>query len=205
MTHLELLHADRYNDPVVREHLDVVIPQLVRLLGILDRTRGYAIAAINIRVPVDVGQSLRSIAALFEHYYRASGVHIRLDIPSGLPRVFGSAAQLQQVWVNYMQNGFDAIRRTGTDGKIRIKALADNTLHTAIVEITDDGAGMDPATLKLLNEGRQPAGSRWIGTTEAARIVAEHGGTVKVFSEMGKGTTVRVTLPTAPEDDNSGL
>ena len=205
MAHLELLLADRRSDPVVREHLDVIIPQLIRLLSILDRTRGYAIAAIDARSPVDVGETLRAVVALLQYHYRAGGVQIALDVAERLPKVVGNAAHLQQAWVNYLRNSFNAIRRKGTEGNIRINAMADKLLRRVAVDITDDGAGMDADTLKLLNEGRRPGGVRWIGTAEAARIVAEHGGTVDVFSAPGRGTTVRVALPAAPHGENSSF
>jgi signal transduction histidine kinase len=200
VAHLDLLRTDRIDDPVVTRHLNVVIPQLERVSAILDRARGFVRSSSGRVTRLDIGESLRTVAALLEYHYRTSDVAIELEIPRGLPPFMGAPGRLQQAWLNYLNNAFEALcRKEPRGGRIRIKARHNKKLREVTVEIADTGVGMDRETLASLrrsSSGRSDAGgAAGIGTRESARIIAEHGGSVDVTSTPGKGTTVRVTLP----------
>lgn len=202
VAHLDVLRQDRPDDPVVTEHLDVVIPQLERLAAILDRARSFTRTPDKVPARVDLGESLRAIAALVEYHYHTNDVSIELDIQQGLPPVLGHPGPLQQVWLNYLNNAFQALcRKESRGGSIRVKARYSPKLRQITVEITDEGVGMDVRTLKLLKDlsaGRRGApGTSGIGMRESARIITEHKGSVDITSRPGRGTTVRITLPAA--------
>jgi len=202
LAHLEVLRLDRGGDPVVAEHLDVLIPEVGRLAAILAGAKTFARDSSEAAVPLDVAESLRGVAALLSHHYHASGVGLDLEISPDLPPVLASPAELQQVWLNYLNNAFHAVLRKKTaDGAIRIRARHEEPSRQVVVEIIDNGTGMDAKVLKCVRESAVPGGSRTgrtcIGTREAARILRRHGGSVDISSVLHKGTTVRVTLPAA--------
>ena len=196
LAHLEVLRMDRGDDPVVAGHVDALIPQVDRLAAILKATRTLAEASADAAHPADVGRSLGAVVALVRHQYRAGGVEFQVEIPQDLPSIHGSEAALQQVWLNYFHNAFGAMcAKDPPGGCLRVKAFHNKNLRQIVVEISDDGVGMDVDTLRSLTAPGRPAQMPGIGTREAARIIAELKGRTYFTSEPGRGTAVRVTLP----------
>jgi len=200
LAHLDVLRMERSEDPVVAEHLKSVMPQLTRLSGLLDSARTYTRASFEAEGAVDVAKGLHALASLLKHHYHAHNVELELTVPRELPPVRGSSSRLQQVWLNYLNNAFNAVcRKVPPSGRILVKVKHIRKLRRLVVEIIDDGVGMDAETLASLRASWRhgAAGPAGIGTREAARIIEEHNGSVDISSAPGEGTTVRVTLPTA--------
>jgi len=210
LAHLDVLRLDRGGDPLVASHLKVLIPQVHRLAGILDAAWTFARAPGEGVEAVDVGENINVVVELVSYHYRPSGVEFELDIPEALQRVTANPQRLQQVWLNYFNNAFHAIRTKGPEGgKIRVKARHESDLRRLSVEIADTGAGMDEKTLALVREislrGGESAGTFATGLRESARILAEHGGGFEITSEPGVGTTVRVHLSCAEVQDRPSV
>ena len=111
-----------------------------------------------------------------------------------LPIVYGDASRLRQVFINVIDN---AIKYTNSGGKVSIEAFAEK--GNVIVLISDTGVGISPEDLPKVktkfykaNQTRRGSG---IGLAVADEIVAMHGGSLMINSELGKGTTVRISLP----------
>jgi signal transduction histidine kinase len=200
MAHLEILSSKRGDDPVVAEHLSVLIPQLSRLTQIVDRARSLTRPKDDETDPVDVCDTLRAAVSLVEYHYRTYNVTCALDCSEDVPPILGNANRLQQAWINYFNNAFEAIRRKDiVDGRIRIRVRLQFQLCRVTVEIADNGVGMDEEMVQLANSAadRQAQASRrlGLGLREAARVIAEHRGSVQISSTVGKGTTVRAAFP----------
>jgi signal transduction histidine kinase len=126
----------------------------------------------------------------------------KLDIArvySGTPSVDGYPGQLNQCFFNLLLNAVEAAR---SEIWVVLRALADGGVELII---SDDGEG-----ISLEDQERifQPffttkTRSAGLGLTVSRGIVERHGGTLKVFSEPGRGATVRLTLPpAAPAPEN---
>jgi len=113
------------------------------------------------------------------------------------PRVFGNSGQLQQVFTNLLINARDA---TPNGGSIKITTIPTDE-HSVMVEVSDSGTGIAPEnvakiydpfyTTKGVGEGTG------LGLAVSYGIVQEHSGHISVQSVPGRGTTFRITLPTA--------
>ena len=115
------------------------------------------------------------------------------------PFVNGSEARLGQVFLNLIVNAAQAIPEGNSDKNvIRVVSRTDET-GAAVVEIIDSGAGIKPEDIPNLFTPfftTKPAGiGTGLGLPICQRIVAQMGGAIRVESELGKGTTFRVTLP----------
>jgi len=160
----------------------------------------------EIETAVDLRRVLESSLriALNEVRHRARVVINAEEIPP----VIGNGARLGQVFLNLLVNAAHAIRDAIEDGRtegheIQITARQDEDRVT--VEIRDTGRGMTPDTLKELFTPfftTKPAGAGLgLGLSICHRIVAKHQGSISAESELGKGTTFRVTLRAfRPED-----
>jgi signal transduction histidine kinase/CheY-like chemotaxis protein len=130
---------------------------------------------------------------------REASARMTVELKANRSVVRGDNTRLQQVFWNLLNN---AIKFTGTDGMISVRSFdVDGHVH---VEVTDTGAGIDPAVLpKLFNAfeqgeargGKQLAGLG-LGLVISRRLVEAHGGTITAASAgRGRGATFTVRLP----------
>jgi PAS domain S-box-containing protein len=162
--------------------------------------------------PVDLGDLIAESAALLEPVLPAE-VGLRTEIAPGLPAVAGDPGQLRQVLLNLVGNARDAL--AGRGGTIVVRALAVDVDEAqasvlqlrervelgpaVLLEVEDDGPGMDAATRARLLEPfftTKPQG-RGLGLASVVGIVRRHRGGLEVDSNPGRGTIFRILLPLA--------
>ena len=145
--------------------------------------------------PVDVQRGVRDTFTLLASKARAKDADISTEIPADLPRVQAEGAELNQVWMNLIDNALDAISQGG-----HVSVTAGVERERVVVRISDDGAGIpaeilgrvfDPFfTTKGVGKGTG------LGLDIVRRIVQRHEGDVEVESRPGH-TQFRVSLPLA--------
>lgn len=195
----------------------VVIEQEVERMGNLvahllefSRRSGQQISTVDVREEID------NTLELVHYRFHKHGVSVVKDFPSNLPRIHADRSQLRQVFLNVFTNAIDAMRETGGTLTLRVqkaesrkqKAESSGPLPSAacplpsvLIEISDTGAGIPPEHLAKVMEPfftTKPEGQgTGLGLPICRRIVQEHHGAFEIDSEVGKGTTVRITLPVA--------
>ena len=126
----------------------------------------------------------------------AATVHVD---DAGAPDVHASAGQLEQVVVNLVTNAAHAIPE-GRRGLVSVRILP-TPQGGAALEVEDDGAGIDPATLEHIFDPffttRAVGQGMGLGLPVSHAIVTAHGGTLTVTSRPGAGSTFRIELPAA--------
>ena len=124
--------------------------------------------------------------------------NIILDLSGDLPPATVNSVGLQQVIVNLIMNANDAIGE-GKKGNIRISTALGETKDYIVIKVSDDGSGMDKATMRRIFDPffttKRNLGGTGLGLSIAYRIVKEHHGEIEVQSEPGKGTTFTVEIP----------
>ena len=143
---------------------------------------------------VDLHEGLDSTIRLLSQYYGAGRVALERDYDAALPPVDCYAGQLNQVWMNLLVNAAQAV---GDAGVVRVTTRREN--ETAIVTIKDTGRGIAPEHLKKIFDPfftTKPVGEgTGLGLSITYGIVERHGGTIKVESRAGHGTTFTVAIP----------
>jgi len=120
------------------------------------------------------------------------------EYDESLPLVLCFQSQLGQVFINLLYN---AVQAVGKEGRITLR-----TYHTAksiVVEVRDNGEGMEPAVRQRLFEPFFTTKSRdvgiGLGLLISKKIVERHGGSIEVQSAVGSGSTFRILLPVNAE------
>jgi signal transduction histidine kinase len=151
------------------------------------------------RKPFALVPMLMALAADFRTVLASHGQTLAVDLPDDLtPRVFGDADRLRQAVANLLNN---AHKFTPRGGHVTLRARCDG--REAHVEVEDDGVGIPRNALDHVFErffqlgrehgpGLKGAG---LGLAIVRHIVERHAGTIVVHSEVGRGSTFRVSLP----------
>ncbi len=123
---------------------------------------------------------------------------MRLEVAPRLPRVRGDSARLKQVVLNLVQN---AIAATESAGEVTLAAAATDEGGVKLT-VRDTGTGIAAAVLPRIFEENftTRAGGHGLGLPIAKKIVEEHGGSLRVETEHGRGSTFTVWLRVATED-----
>ncbi|MES1166292.1 MAG: ATP-binding protein [Verrucomicrobiota bacterium] len=148
-------------------------------------------APLNPR-PVDVGALLASTAGLIGPEAEAARVGLAIEAAADLPAVAGDAERLRQVLLNLIRNALEAMQDRG--GHLTLRGRRDGA--TLEIDVEDDGPGFSndlPVFDAFFTTKDQGTG---LGLSLAHRIVADHGGTIRVASRPGR-TCFTFALPVA--------
>jgi len=121
-----------------------------------------------------------------------------LEIPPALPSVLGDRIHLQQVLVNLLVNGMDAVEKCAEpDRRISVRARQ-LTAITVEIAVSDAGVGVPPGNLKQVFDAFHTTkkGGLGLGLAICRSIVVAHGGVIAIENNLDRGATVRFTLPT---------
>jgi len=146
--------------------------------------------------PVSLNDVIEEAVVFCEHIVREAGVEVSCDYGEQLPAVSAVAGQLHQVFVNLITNACNAAPEEG--GVVRLSTRLHG--HDRIqVEVHDNGVGIQPAELSRVFEPffstRRKGKGTGLGLSIVKNIVEEHRGSIEIKSELGKGTTVLITVP----------
>ena len=148
----------------------------------------------------DPNQALKEILELMLPRAREYGIRLVLETDDTLPKVWLDAEQIHRCLLNLVTNAIDACAEIGSErheGEVVLRSSrnGDGALEYLI---SDNGCGMDEETqAKVFHRFFSTKGSRGtgLGLMISKKIIDEHGGTIEMQSEQGKGTRFRVRLP----------
>jgi two-component system sensor histidine kinase BaeS len=181
--------------PTDREHLQSLYAEIGRLRNILEGIEELSQAeasSLTLRKQdIELAPFLNSIIDRFGKVFRDKGVSIDLVSDSGL-RVSADPDKLSQVVINLLSN---SLKATQKGGKVRVKAAKGE--RGIVLEVTDNGVGIEPADLPYIFERfyRGAGGGLGLGLTIVKELVEAHGGKVSAASQYGRGSTFTVLLP----------
>lgn len=173
--------------------LNTVQKETARLRDTLDDFLRFAGRMELVRKPVELNGMLEELLDFYAPQAQLQRVALRLRHSEGELVVAVDERLLKQAVLNLMINALQAMPESG--GEIILSARQED--DRAIVDVIDTGRGMDAATVSRIFEAyystkRTGTG---LGLAIAYRIIREHGGTITVTSEPGKGSDFRITLP----------
>ena len=195
--HLQLMERELKSLPAakasrLRKDLGVAREEIVRL----DRIINQFLRAIRPTQPdlqrTAVNDIVTESLALLEREIKDRDILIEMELADDLPQCLADRAQLQQAFYNLIKNALQAMRAGGIL-RIRTEAGPD---HVAI-SFMDTGHGIAPEHIGRVFEPyfTTKSNGTGLGLMIVQRIVREHGGTLDVESDTGRGTTVRLKLP----------
>jgi two-component system, NtrC family, sensor kinase len=190
--HVQLLRARTVDDKVI-QRLDVIGGQIERITRIvrsmLDATRRPQLKLEFFDVNGLLGQTLEAA----QPSLAARKVALTLRMAEVPLHIKGDADQLQQVFINLINNSLDAMPQGGS-----LKVSSESAGNRVIIGLTDDGEGIDKDKIELIFSplfSTKSERGTGLGLSIVRQIINEHGGEVEASSRVGQGTTIRLELP----------
>jgi signal transduction histidine kinase len=202
--HVQLLKSDLERDPRDAEsRIKTISAQIERIERIvrrmLDKTRFETELS-----PLDLNSVLRKLCDAMAPAFDKRDIRLVETLVANLPLMAGSSDRLQQLFLNLINNSLDAMPE---GGEIRLSTALDTKIgrpQRIVVDFTDTGLGMTPEVMTHIFDPLYTTKDRGHGTglglVIVSQIVSEHGGTIEVQSELGKGTKFRLMFAALPSE-----
>jgi len=166
--------------------------EVQRLEHIVQEFLIYAKGGEINRAPRDLAQLLRELLEFVEVEDAGQGIRHHVDLAVGLPMVLIDESAIQQALLNLLVNARQAMPG---GGELLVRLRRDG--NWVECSVTDTGIGMRPDQLAHCFDEywSDKKGGTGLGLSTARRIIEEHGGSIDVVSEPGRGTSFSVYLP----------
>jgi signal transduction histidine kinase len=197
--HTQLLGVESLSD-TARRRLAIIELQIRRMTRLIDSCMAQSDLQVRVTL-IDLNATIQAVIAELDVLLRQRDVQVVWSGAESLPPVAGDRDALHRVLVNVMINATESMP---AGGAIHIGARAEQTgaapLTAVEIEIADTGTGI-PADMipRVFEPGfttKHSAHTSGLGLAICREIVQAHGGRIELSSEPGRGTTVRLSLPT---------
>ena len=194
----QLLTSSAELSPLATEYTDKLYKQAQRTHRIVQNLLSFSRQHKPERIPVQINAILQDTLALRDYDLRMKNIRVHLELASDLPSTSADPHQLQQVFLNMVNNAVDAILEQSTDGDLWVRSAADEDRLT--VEFTDNGPGVRDASLVFDPfYTTKPVGKgTGLGLSICYGIVSEHEGTIRVRNVQPHGASFTIELPRQP-------
>jgi signal transduction histidine kinase len=146
--------------------------------------------------PIDLNAALSEVLQSSQRRLEERRIAVERRLSANLPPVRASRDQMKQVFLNLILNGVEAMPG---GGKLEVKSWRENSFVK--IAICDTGCGIPPENLPKIFDPffttKRAVHGVGLGLSVCYNIVHQHGGTIEVESEVGKGSTFTVKLPVA--------
>jgi nitrogen fixation/metabolism regulation signal transduction histidine kinase len=180
---------------IIKDGTDTILREVSSLKSMVDEFSRYA------RLPdpklklENLNGIIKQAAFLYED--RANDVKIEMILAENLPKTMIDEEQLKRVFVNLIDNSFEAFDESATNKAIFIKTFHDSARDLIVAEVSDNGRGIEPSSFQKLFQPYFSTKGRGtgLGLAIVQRIISEHGGKIKVVANTPKGAKFIVELP----------
>ncbi|HSI62436.1 MAG TPA: ATP-binding protein, partial [Candidatus Saccharimonadia bacterium] len=195
-TCLRWLAPDRCNIEEARAAAQRIIGDGDRAVQIIMRIRALLAKDKPIREPSGINDVIKEILPLLATDIRKRGVKLECELSDDLPSVAVDRVQIQQVIMNLVRNGLDAMNGIADRPRV-LRIHTGREAETVSVRVEDTGIGLSPATIERLFDRfftTKPDGLG-MGLAICQSIVLSHGGRLVAKANDGHGATFQFTLP----------
>ena len=195
---VEKLLMQMADDHQERRSLEIITQEVDRMAGLVENLLQFSRRSHRQVSTVDVREEIVNSVEFVHYYLRTRKIEVLHEFADPLPTIQADRQQLRQLFLNLLTNASDAMPQ---GGKLFVRAKSTWLEGTEAValEFADTGEGIAPEDLEKIWEPfftTKPEGKgTGLGMAICRRIVEEHGGTIEIQSEMGRGATVRMLFP----------
>jgi signal transduction histidine kinase len=191
--------GERNLDETSRRGIDVIRSESERAARIVRNLLTFARKRQSTRSMIDLNQVVRETLGLRTYEQRITNIDVVTALASGLPPVFADAHQIQQVLLNLVINAEQAMLSANGRGSLVLRTWHDAERNSVVLQVSDDGPGVPPEVRNKIFDPffttKDMGKGTGLGLTVAYAIVQEHGGSIRVDSQLTGGASFTVEFP----------
>ena len=191
---LRFLNRGQPDVPEAREAALEMVRDATRAADIIDRVRSLYRKGSSKLEMVDVNEVIEEMVVMLHDEANRSSVNVHTELCVNLPDVLADRVQIQQVLMNLMINGIEAMREAGGELSIKSQLAEDGQLA---ISVSDMGVGLPSGKADEIFNAfftTKPQGTG-MGLAITRSIVESHGGRLWASANSGRGATFQFTLP----------
>jgi PAS domain S-box-containing protein len=200
---LRLLANRSLESDVLRRALEEIVADGTRASAIIARIRGFIKKAPAEKTELDVNEVIQEVLALAGHEFRKNQILVECQLANSLPLMRADRVQLQQVLLNLIMNGIEAI--TGATNQPRVLGVASRIDESGnvLVEVRDSGAGLGLEADRLFTPFfTTKANGMGMGLPISRSLIEGHGGRLWASPNSPHGAVFSFTLPAVSESSS---
>jgi PAS domain S-box-containing protein len=181
-----------------RESAARMVKAITRASDIISRLRKLFKKGAPQTSVVDVSEVIQEMVVLLHGEASRYSVSIQTELSADSPQVLADRVQLQQVLMNLMLNGIEAMHDTKSGGQLTIRSLRGEG-GQLVISVSDTGVGLPPEQAEQIFNSffSTKAQGTGMGLSISRSIIESHGGRLWASSNSERGATFNFTLPTA--------
>lgn len=213
----KMMERGKLTNESLQEDVSDIEKSVHRMTRVINHIRTFARQDTLKFVDMEVAATIDSAMSLLAEQLRLHEIEVVLDLGSNIPKTIGEPYQLEQVWINLISNGRDAMDEKAQkikDGrlpsedyrkKLIISVSFDPSTNIIKVSFTDNGLGLSPEKKAKMFEPfyttKEVGKGSGLGLSISYGIIDSHKGKFEVETTEGKGTTMKVLLPVGGKHD----
>ncbi|SRR6266568_1642423 len=201
---LEWLSASPPNLEKARLTTESIVRDGTRAGAVLGRIRALFRKEAPVKDWTDLNEIIHELIVFLRHEANGRQISLRTELSPDLPRVKADRVQLQQVVMNLMMNGMDAMSGAVVRAKELVIRSQEQAENQVLITVEDAGAGLDPETAEKIFDPfftTKPHGIG-VGLSISRSIIESHRGRLWAASRPGGGTVFQFTIPVSAEESD---
>jgi PAS domain S-box-containing protein len=182
---------------------DIVV-NVERAAGVIKHVRDFARQSELVHSKVNINDPIKDVFKVFGHQLKVHDIETVLDLDPDIPNIMAEHNRLEQVLINLVSNAIDAMDEKSSQPdsqnslkRLSIKSFVEN--DRVMIYVTDTGTGMSEEVKNKIFEPffttKKVGKGTGLGVSISYGIVKDYNGSIEIDSEIGKGTTFKLTFP----------
>jgi C4-dicarboxylate-specific signal transduction histidine kinase len=201
-----LRRGAKIEDDDLRSMANDIVANVERATGVIKHVRDFARQSEPVRSRININDPIEDVFKVLGHQLKVHEIDVTLDLNPDLPGILAEHNRLEQVFINLVSNAIDAMDEKSNQGdspnndkKLTIRSIVEDGMVT--VYVSDTGTGMSEEVKAKLFEPffttKKVGKGTGLGVSISYGIIQDYDGSIEIESEVGKGTTFKLTFPAA--------
>jgi two-component system NtrC family sensor kinase len=193
LAYSQLLKEQDFSDDVLR-YIDTIEKSAAGASAVVSSLLNFARPSSSRRNSVNLNDTMRDTLALLDYRINASSIDVDVQFDENLPKTMVDEKQISQVFLNLVNNAFQAMDKDGGTLAIRSVHEADRIYFT----VSDTGCGIPEENLSKIFDpffSTKGSGGTGLGLSVSYGLISAHGGEIGIDSTVNEGTTFTIQLP----------